>query len=86
LKKDRFCLFKITIQGVSLQNFHAYMYYNFNWFIPGTHIELMLKQGERLLVQFLQAGIHISQQHLLKGCLFSIECFGWLWQKSDGHS
>jgi hypothetical protein len=48
LKKDRFCLFKITIQGVSLQRFHAYMYCNFNWFIPSTHIELILKQGERL--------------------------------------
>jgi hypothetical protein len=27
-------LFKIPIQSVSLWHFHAYMYYNPNWFIP----------------------------------------------------
>jgi hypothetical protein len=27
-------LFKIAVQGVSLWHYHAYMYYNLNWFIP----------------------------------------------------
>jgi hypothetical protein len=32
-EKRHFCLFKIAIQRVSLWHFHAYMYYNPNWFI-----------------------------------------------------
>jgi hypothetical protein len=34
-KKWHFCLFKIKIatQGVSLWQFHVYMYYNPSWFI-----------------------------------------------------
>jgi hypothetical protein len=32
-EKRHFCLLKIAILGVSLWHFHAYMYYNTNWFI-----------------------------------------------------
>jgi hypothetical protein len=33
-KNGNFYLFKIAIHGVSLWNFHVYMYYNLNWSIP----------------------------------------------------
>jgi hypothetical protein len=34
VKKRHFCLFKISLQGFSLWQFHVYMYYNLNWFMP----------------------------------------------------
>jgi hypothetical protein len=37
-KKWYLCLFKITIQGVSLWHFHVYMYYNLNWFISSIFL------------------------------------------------
>jgi hypothetical protein len=32
-KKWHFCLFKVTLQEVSLWHFYVHMYYNLNWFI-----------------------------------------------------
>jgi hypothetical protein len=37
-KKWHFCLVKIAIQDISLWCFHAYMYYNANWFIPSIFL------------------------------------------------
>jgi hypothetical protein len=37
-KESQFCLFKITLQGVSLWHFHLYMHHNPNWFVPSIFL------------------------------------------------
>jgi hypothetical protein len=38
VNKYHFCLFKIVTQGFSLWYFHAYMYYNPNWFMSSIFL------------------------------------------------
>jgi hypothetical protein len=47
------------------------------------HFKLILVQGVRhgCNFSFLHAGIQFYQQHLWRGCLFFIVCFGFLCQK-----
>jgi hypothetical protein len=36
--KRHFCLFKISVQSISLWQFHVYRYYSPNWFIPSIFL------------------------------------------------